>query len=93
MTRLVRTQVPMINNQFIDAAYDDLILNNRLQTWNERLTHYNELETSARILLNFMAKGGGGISRNVMLNVLTQKTGDAERADLILTSLLKIAQK
>lgn len=74
----------------IDEAYELLLAEKHLNTWDERLREYFELESSIREVLNNLCTIPEGQSRNALLALLYTKSGDEDRASQTLSSVLTI---
>lgn len=77
-----------INIETIDEAYQNLISQSHLNTWEERLKEYKELEIYFRLLLNTLSKVKEGESREVLKSKIFAKINDEEQSNLILSSVL-----
>lgn len=77
-----------INKETIDEAYQNLISQSHLNTWEERLKEYKELEIYFRLLLNTLSKVKEGESREVLRAKIFAKINDEEQSNLILSNVL-----
>lgn len=89
---LVQVEDRGITIETVDEAYDLLLKEKHLNTWEERLNEYNQLEVYARELLKRLSNNKGGESRSVLLSFLNTKVSDQEKADSILSKLLYMLQ-
>ncbi|MFT6319192.1 MAG: hypothetical protein ACJAT4_000109 [Granulosicoccus sp.] len=79
-----------ISKETIDDAYNNLIEDKHLNTWDERLKEYYLLEQNARLLLTGLSKAKEGESRALLLSRLSSKITDTDKADLTLSRLLNM---
>jgi uncharacterized protein len=89
---LVQVEDREITIETVDEAYNLLINEKHLNTWEERLNEYNELEIYARDLLKKLSNIKEGESRGVLFNFLNSKIKDEEKTDSILSKLLNMLQ-
>jgi hypothetical protein len=89
---LVQVEDKEIIIETVDEAYDLLIREKHLNTWEERLKEYNELESYARELLKRLSNNKEGESRSVLVSFLNTKINDNEKTDSILSKLLYMLQ-
>lgn len=62
--------------QMIDNAIDRLAHSEELGTWSERLSEYDGQSDWARIILNNLSKSDSGLSRDQLLVIFSQYTGE-----------------
>lgn len=89
---LVQVEDREITTGTVDEAYNSLISEKHLNTWEERLHEYNELESFARELLKRLSNNKQGESRSVLVSFLNTKINDSEKADAVLSKLLYMLQ-
>ena len=88
INQLIKIYDKSIDNGTFDQAYTNLINEKELNTWDERLREYNELEQYARLLLKNLSKVKEGESRNNLQNMLYLKINDEEKTETVLNKLL-----
>lgn len=88
INQLIKIYDKYIDNETFDQAYTNLINEKELNTWDERLREYNELEQYARLLLKNLSKVKEGESRNNLQNMLYLKINDVEKTETVLNKLL-----
>jgi len=88
INQLIKIYDKNIDNETFDQAYTNLINEKELNTWDERLREYNELEQNARLLLKNLSKVKEGESRNNLQNMLYLKINDEEKTETVLNKLL-----
>lgn len=88
INQLIKIYDKNIDNETFDQAYTNLINEKELNTWDERLGEYNELEQYARLLLKNLSKVKEGESRNNLQNMLYLKINDEEKTETVLNKLL-----
>jgi hypothetical protein len=89
---LVQVEDREITIETVDETYNLLISEKHLNTWEERLQQYNELENYARALLKRLSNNKVGESRSVLVSFLNTKINDPEKTDSILSKLLYMLQ-
>ncbi|MFV8327480.1 hypothetical protein [Flavobacterium sp. ZS1P14] len=89
---LVQVEDKEIAIKTVDEAYNLLISEKHLNTWEERLNEYNQLENYARELLKRLSNNKEGESRSVLLSFLNTKVNDQEKTDPILSKILYMLQ-
>ena len=72
----------------VEKAYSKLITEKHLNTWDERLDQYGQLEGYARIVLNHLSNNPAGESRAILDTVLHSRLTDAEERKIVLSRLL-----
>lgn len=87
---LHHVQEKAIGSPTIDEAYELLLAEKHLNTWDERLREYFELESSIRTVLNNLCTIPEGQSRSALLALLYTKSGDENLAGQTLSSVLTI---
>jgi uncharacterized protein len=88
--KLINIESKTISNETIDLAYQNLISEKHLNTWDERLEEYNEYQANARVILDYLSKTKIGEERDLLLMVLYEKLNDEEKARIILSKILKM---
>lgn len=83
-------QEKVIGSPTIDEAYELLLAEKHLNTWDERLREYFELESNIRSVLNNLCTIPEGQSRGALLDLLYTRSNDEERAGQTLSSVLTI---
>lgn len=82
-----------VTEQIIDVIFDKLAQTDELSTWSERLTEYNGQEDGARLLLKILSQSEKGLSREQLLAVYSQYTGDTPiKADNNLSLILNMTE-
>lgn len=89
---LVKVEDREIAIETVDEAYNLLTSEKHLNTWEERLKEYNQLEIFARELLKRLSNNKEGESRSVLFSFLNAKINDEDRTDSILSNLLNMLQ-
>lgn len=87
---LHHVQEKVIGSPTIDEAYELLLAEKHLNTWDERLREYFELESNIRSVLNNLCTIPEGQSRGALLDLLYTRSNDEERAGQTLSSVLTI---
>jgi hypothetical protein len=77
-----------LDENCIDMAYQDLIDGKNLNTWDERLKEYSDMEYFARMILKHLCKIKDGETRANLLNLLHEKIKDIDKSEDILSKLL-----
>lgn len=65
-----------VTKEMIDDAFEKLAHAEGFSTWSERLSEYNGEEMGARLLLKELCRADNGLTRNQLLNIYAQYTGD-----------------
>ncbi len=89
---LVQVDEKPINIETVDEAYGLLINEKHLNTWEERLNEYNQLEIYSRELLKKLCVTKIGDSRDVLFAFLNSKVKNQEKTEVILNKLLYMLQ-
>lgn len=84
------TEGDEVKEEIVDRAYQLLLEENALSTWDERLKDYGSLEAPARIILNALCKVTEGESRNLLLTRLMKNKKEVEKNELLLSQLLQL---
>ena len=80
----------IVTNEIINNAYHYLLDNTiSFNTWEERLSYYEEDKRLAKIVLNRLSCNKNGMNINVIVNILSSEIFNEEIADNIVKSLLK----
>lgn len=79
-----------LNQQTVDEAYTSLLSEKHLNTWDERLKEYAELESSIRKVLTNLSGIAEGQNRTILLHLLYAEKQDEEKANLLLSKVLTI---
>lgn len=87
---LVDVESKQLDEKTIDEAYALLIKGKDLNTWDERLKEYVDMETYARFILKRLSKIEE--NRNTLFNALNAQIIDIEKADNTLSKLLYMLQ-
>ncbi len=78
-----------INAALVERAYAEILEENHLNTWIERLKEqYGELEADAFLLLRHTCQEKDGVKRDNLLPLLQKKYNDPDKAEDRLSSLL-----
>jgi uncharacterized protein len=88
LNQLVKIHDKKISNETIDEAYQMLINEKHLNTWDERLKEYAEIESYARLVLKHLSKVKIGDSRENLFNILYSKLNDDDKAETIISKVL-----
>lgn len=72
----------------LNTAYQELIDSKELNTWDERLAEYQELEEYARLMLKNLSKTKPGAKRETLLELLRAKSNDEAKAETYLNKIL-----
>lgn len=82
-----------ITYQMIDSSIDRLAHTDELSTWSERLSEYNGQENGARLILKRLSQSDRGLSRDQLVAIYTQYTGDnLMKADNELSLILNMLE-
>lgn len=65
-----------VTPQIVDSSIDRLAHTEELSTWSERLSEYNGLEEAARLLLKKLSQSEDGLSREQLLAIYSQYSGE-----------------
>ena len=87
---LVQVENEALNDKTLDRAYNLLISEKHLNTWDERLKEYGSLESDARTVLKYLCKNTKGEKRSNIIEVLNQKTNDIDKADETTSKLISM---
>jgi len=85
---LVEVEEREIKIETVDEAYTLLLNEKHLNTWEERLKEYKELEDYARKLLKRLSNIPEGESRSILLSFLNSIVTDQQKAEEILSQLI-----
>lgn len=85
---LVEVEEREIKIETVDEAYTLLLNEKHLNTWEERLKEYKELEDYARKLLKRLSNIPEGESRSILLSFLNSIVNDQQKAEDILSQLI-----
>ncbi len=85
---LVQVDGDSLDSKTVEKAYQLLIEEKHLNTWEERLKEYGGLEIYARMILNQLCKNAKGESRNNLIALLNGKLNDPEKAEGLVSKLL-----
>lgn len=78
---LVHVEEKELSIETVDEAYNLLLSGKDLNTWEERLKEYGDLEVYARLLLKKLSINKDGESRNLLLSSLNSKIKNEEKAE------------
>lgn len=82
-----------VTKEMIDSAFDRLVHSEEFSTWSERLSEYNGQEGGARLLLKELCKSDEGLSREQLLSIYIQYTGEpVMKADHELSLILNMIE-
>jgi len=87
---LVQIQSLPISKKTVDIAYDQLMSENYLNTWDERLKDYKDLESHSRIILNKISQHSEGERRANLISKLNVQLNDPTKAELAIAKVLKM---
>lgn len=85
---LIQVNEKSISIETVDDAYGQLLNEKNLNTWEERLSEYNELEIHARELLKKLSTNNEGESRDFLFAFLNSKINDLEKTETVMNKLL-----
>ncbi|MBS7253983.1 ATP-binding protein [Flavobacterium branchiicola] len=88
INHLIKVNDRLICIETVDEAYNQLIDEKNLNTWEERLNDYGDLEIYARELLKKMSMNKEGESRNSLFSVLNSKINDSDKTETLINKLL-----
>lgn len=75
----------------VDRAFDQLCVQNQLDTWDERLNHYGNLEKTARRILNHICHPASGTKRERLVDkIISLHDNDIDDTNLALGRALKM---
>jgi hypothetical protein len=86
--QLVKIRECELAESTINVAYQMLISEKHLNTWDERLKEYSEHESSARLILRNLSRIQDGETRQTIFNLLYNKLQDEEKTEMVLSKLL-----
>lgn len=82
-----------ITYRMIDDSIDRLAHTDELSTWSERLSEYNGQEDGARLILKRLSQSDKGLSRDQLLAIYAQYTGEIPmKADNELSLILNMLE-
>jgi hypothetical protein len=87
---LVKVEDEPVAIETVDKAYRLLTQENHLDTWDERMKEYDDLESNARKMLKHISKNPNGESRENLISLLNKTINDAEIAEEIVGKLLRM---
>lgn len=73
INQLISIHGGAISSETVNEAYKNLINEKHLNTWDERLSEYKEMEKLARAILMLLAKNKQGEKRETLLNIISAK--------------------
>lgn len=79
-----------IDKQAIDEAYQNAIFEKDLNTWDERLREYGELEADARHILKRLSMAHLGENRSTLFEALRGKKGSIDKIEKSLSNCLYV---
>ena len=85
---LVNTYSHPNDENTVKKAYQELIDSKELNTWDDRLAEYAELESHVRLILKSLCKNNDGESREQLFNLLYTRIKDDEATETALNRLL-----
>ncbi len=85
---LIQVNENSISTETVDEAYNQLINEKNLNTWEERLSEYSELEIYARELLKKLSMNKEGVSRSFLFDFLNSKINDLDKTEMVINKLL-----
>lgn len=85
---LVQVNDEELDEKTLDKAYQLLIEEKHLNTWEERLKDYQILETYARMVLTHLSKTPKGTTRNLIISLLNGRINDPDKTEEIAGKLL-----
>lgn len=86
---LISLEQARIDVGLVDRAYAEILEENHLNTWIERLKEqYGELETDAFLLLRHICQEQNGSKRNNLFALLDKKYKDTDKSEDRLSTLL-----
>jgi hypothetical protein len=90
VNRLVSVEEKVCSIDTIDEAYQALIGDKHLNTWDERLAEYGDFMPYARLLLTGLCKVKEGESRNALLARLSERITDPDEANMIFSKVMNM---
>ena len=87
---LIYTEEKQLSVSTIDEAYDRLLAETHFNSWDDRLSAYNEFEDNARKILKLCSQGGR--SRDDLFANLFANSPDTEKMATFLAKLLNMLQ-
>ncbi len=82
-----------VTYRMIDDSIDRLAHTDELSTWSERLSEYNGQEDGARLILKRLSQSDKGLSRDQLLAIYAQYTGEIPmKADNELSLILNMLE-
>lgn len=82
-----------VTTDMIDDAFEKIARSTELNVWSERLSEYNGQEGGARLLLKELCKTDDGLSRDELLAVYSQYSGENPfKADSELSLILSMIE-
>ena len=93
MTALIKIDDAETDPALVDKAYEAIIEESYLNTWIERLKEqYSNFETDAFLLLKHICQEKEGSKRDNLLQILSAKYSDNDKAEDTLSTLLYMLQ-
>lgn len=93
MTALIKIEGAATDLALVDKAYEAIIEESYLNTWIERLKEqYGNFEVDAFLLLKHICQETEGSKRDNLLQILSAKYSDNDKAEDILSTLLYMLQ-
>jgi len=90
INQLIQVQGRTTSIDTINEAYNQLISEGHLNTWDERLNEYGEYEIYARSVLKNLSRSKEGAGRTVLFNLLFTKINDEDKTEVVLSKLLQM---
>ena len=82
-----------VTYRMIDDSIDRLAHTDEISTWSERLSEYNGQEDGARLILKRLSQSDKGLSRDQLLAIYAQYTGEIPmKADNELSLILNMLE-
>jgi len=88
--KLIELENHPVSTETIDKAYEILIMEKHLNTWDERLKEYSNLQTNARAILKNLSQNTEGQTRESIYSLLYAKIKDEDETEKIVSQLLNM---
>lgn len=89
---LVQIQAFPLTQTTINQAYKQLLKENYLNTWDERLKDYGAMEIPSRTLLKQLCQHSEGSSRTILIDVLNHQIKDPSKSETLTAQAIKMLE-
>jgi uncharacterized protein len=89
---LIKLEDEPCSIETVDKAYELLARENHLDTWDERLKEYDDLDADARKMLKHICKNPNGESRSNLNSLLNKNNNDIDVVEEKVSKLLRMLQ-